>query len=65
MKTVIIFQKTVIAILKLLTSTCTNDLVVNAKQVNYLEMFLIAFAVELKNNINNYDVNLLLLTRKN
>ena len=52
MKTVIIIQRTVITLLKLLTSTCTNDLVINAKQVNYLEMFLIAFAVELKNNIN-------------
>ncbi len=33
----------------LMVSTFTNDLLVNAKQVNYFEMFLLSFIIELKN----------------
>lgn len=35
----------------LFLATCTNDLVVNAKQINYLEMFLLSFIIEFKNTL--------------
>lgn len=62
MKTICIIQNTFISAFKLFTSTCTNDLVVHAKQVNYFEMFIIAFAIELKTSVSsnlNYSVSFL------
>ena len=31
-----------------MVSTFTSDLLINAKQVNYFEMFLLSFAIEFK-----------------
>lgn len=45
----IIFLKNLfLSSFQLLLNTFSNDLVLYAKQANYFEMFLVAFAVELK-----------------
>lgn len=51
MKTIMILQKMTADCMCILISTCTNDLVVNAKQVNYFEMFMLSFAIECKNTV--------------
>ncbi|CAM4091374.1 MULTISPECIES: hypothetical protein [Flavobacterium] len=51
MKTIMILQKMTADCMFILISTCTNDLVVNAKQVNYFEMFMLSFAIECKNTV--------------
>lgn len=52
METTTIFaQKIAVNGINLMVSTFTNDLLVNAKQVNYFEMFLLSFAVECNNLI--------------
>jgi len=37
--------------MSILISTCTNDLVINAKQVNYFEMFMLSLVIACKNNV--------------
>lgn len=49
MNAIMILQKIAMGGFNLMVSTFTNDLLINAKQVNYFEMFLLSFAVELKN----------------
>ncbi|WP_338375195.1 hypothetical protein [uncultured Flavobacterium sp.] len=49
MNAITIFQKIAMGGFNLMVSTFTNDLLVNAKQVNYFEMFLLSFIIELKN----------------
>ncbi|WP_130733595.1 hypothetical protein [Flavobacterium sp. J27] len=48
MKTSAIYNKVIIDSFCLMVATCTNDLVVQAKQVNYFEMFLLSFVIECK-----------------
>ena len=49
MNVIMIIQKIVMCGFNLMISTFTNDLLINAKQVNYFEMFLLSFVVEVKN----------------
>ncbi len=49
MNVIMILQKIVMCGFNLMISTFTNDLLINAKQVNYFEMFLLSFVVEVKN----------------
>ncbi len=42
-----------------MVSTFTSDLLINAKQVNYFEMFLLSFAIEFKNMIIPADFSFL------
>lgn len=42
-----------------MVSTFTSELLVNAKQVNYFEMFLLSFAIEFKNMIIPADFSFL------
>jgi hypothetical protein len=45
---IIILKNLFLSSFQLLLNTFSNDLVLYAKQANYFEMFLVAFAVELK-----------------
>lgn len=58
MKTLFIIEKIGIGIVQLTISTCTNELVVHAKQVNYFEMFMLSLVIECKNNFLQNHVNL-------
>lgn len=49
MKMILLINKVLLNTFCLLVATCTNDLVIHAKQVNYFEMFLLSFAMETKN----------------
>lgn len=49
MKTILLFNKILTNSFCILIATCTNDLVINAKQVNYFEMFLLSFTIECRN----------------
>lgn len=40
-----------IEVINLINNTFCNDLVLNAGQHNYFEMFVVAFAIELKSSI--------------
>lgn len=59
MNAITIFQKIAMGGFNLMVSTFTNDLLVNAKQVNYFEMFLLSFIIELKNIVfpSNLSIN--------
>lgn len=48
MAVVLILKNLLLSAVQLLLNTFSNDLVLYAKQANYFEMFLVAFAVELK-----------------
>jgi hypothetical protein len=49
MQALMILRNLFLSSLQLLWNTFSNELVIHAKQANYFEMFLVAFAVELKN----------------
>ncbi|MVO08483.1 hypothetical protein GOQ30_04810 [Flavobacterium sp. TP390] len=51
MKTLVLFNRLCVRTFCILVATCTNDLVIHAKQVNYFEMFLLSFVVECKRSI--------------
>ncbi|NHN26888.1 hypothetical protein FIA58_014480 [Flavobacterium jejuense] len=51
MKAIVLFNKLTINCMCILIATCTNDLIINAKQVNYFEMFMLSLAIECKKNI--------------
>lgn len=51
MKTTRTFQKITTNCICILISTCTNDLVINAKQVNYFEMFMLSLVIECRNSM--------------
>lgn len=53
MKTKVTAQKLGVEAICFFMSVCTNDLVINAKQVNYFEMFMLSTVVELKNAIQS------------
>lgn len=56
MKATFYIQEIISKCIYILISSCTNDLVINSKQVNYFEMFLISLFIESKNAIfpNNF-----------
>ncbi len=43
----------------LFVAVCTNELVINSKQVNYFEMFMLSLALELYNNSLGSGIKLL------
>jgi hypothetical protein len=59
MNEITILQKIVLCGFNLMVSTFTSDLLINAKQVNYFEMFLLSFAIEFKNMIIPADFSFL------
>ncbi|MFC4740962.1 hypothetical protein ACFO3U_13245 [Flavobacterium ponti] len=59
MNEITILQKIALCGFNLMVSTFTSDLLINAKQVNYFEMFLLSFAIEFKNMIIPADFSFL------
>ncbi len=59
MNAITILQKIALYGFNLMVSTFTSDLLINAKQVNYFEMFLLSFAIEFKNMIIPADFSFL------
>ncbi|MCG9790951.1 hypothetical protein [Flavobacterium algicola] len=58
MNAILIFHKIAMGGYNLMVSTFTNDLLINATQSNYFEMFLLSLTVECKNVIipNNFSM---------
>jgi len=58
MNAITIFQKITLCGFNLMVSTFTSDLLINAKQVNYFEMFLLSFIIEVKNMVfpSNFSI---------
>ncbi|MCW2118957.1 hypothetical protein [Flavobacterium sp. 7A] len=59
MNAILLFNKLAMGGYNLMVSTFTNELLINATQSNYFEMFLLSFTVELKIIVIDNNISIL------